>query len=365
MRGALANNTSILNAALDAVSGKLLILDAAGRILSANQAWTRFLRRERFARPAIGKDFRTLDIVRPDDADAEGFFAGLNDIVAGLASDFSCTYRLATKKREHWFHIRAVRTGSGATSRIIVALDDVTDMHRARRAINRLSLHLSDVKQQERQRIARDLHDTTSQHLTAMSLNLMVLRQSLKRSGRAVRVLDDIEQSLESSLREVRVNSFLLYPPAIGDGGFETALDRLVQGFVRFAGVDVRLRISGGGHLDQDQQRALLLVVQEALLNIRRHAAASRALVRLKIGAGQVQLCVSDNGRGLDRTGKARPPSSGTRIGILSMQARIEELGGVFRLKSRPGRGTQILVQVPLTRNLGVVLAPLTPGIRC
>lgn len=364
MRGALANSTSILNAALDAVSGKLLILDATGRILSANRAWTRFLRRERFARPAIGRDFRTLDIVRPDDADAEGFFAGLNDIIAGLASDFSCTYRLAMKKREHWFHIRAVRTGSGAMSRIIVALDDVTDMHRARRAVNRLSLHLSDVKQQERKRIARDLHDTTSQHLTAMSLNLMVLRQSLKRSGRAVRVLDEIEQSLESSLREMRVTSFLLHPPTVGDGGLEMALDRLVQGFVRFTGIDVRLRISGGGHLDENQERALLLVAQEALLNIHRHAAASRAFVRLTIRAGQVQLCVSDNGRGLG-TGEARQPSSGTGIGILSMHARIEELGGVFRVKSRPGRGTWILAHVPLSRNLGVVPVPLRQGIRC
>jgi signal transduction histidine kinase len=340
----------MLNIALDTMSEKVLILDVSGRVVFVNQSWRAFLdsRTERIAGFGVGRDLRNLAVLRPAAEYADEFYLGLDDLLAGGSSEFACRYRASTVEGERWFQLHAMRMEAGTASRVIVALDDVSDVHRVRRVLHGLSLHLMNLQEQERKRIALELHDSTAQHLAAMSLNLTGLRQRLKLSGSAAQVFDDIERSLESTLQELRSTSFLLYPPHPDGDGVEHALKRFVQKFSRLTGMLVILRISRGGSVPLGQQQMLLRVVQEALMNVQRHAHASRVYIRLRITRRDVFLCVLDNGRGMDRTGRTKLSAVGTGIGISGMQARIEEFGGVFRLKSRPGQGTRVLAKVPL-----------------
>ena len=219
-----------------------------------------------------------------------------------------------------------------------------------RQAISRLSLRLNRVQQQERERIALELHDSTAQHLAAASLNLAGLRARVSLSGRDAVTLDDIETSLQTAMHEVQVMSFGLYPPRLDEGDLNATLERFLRTYARQTGIRTALHAPALDSLPLKLQQTLLRITQEALTNVHRHAAASRASVHLRITRESVLLCVADDGKGMDRIDLADFPTAGTGIGISGMQARVAQFGGALRVKSVHGRGTRILAQIPLPR---------------
>jgi signal transduction histidine kinase len=231
---------------------------------------------------------------------------------------------------------------------VVVTLDDVSDAHLARQAIHRLSLRLNRLQEQERERIALELHDSTAQHLAAASLNLTALKTRTALTGRNAVLFDDIERSLQTALHEVQVTSFALYAPRLDEGGLNATLERFVRTYARQTGIRTTLHAPALDGLSLKQQQTLLRVTQEALTNIHRHAAASHAFVRLRLTRDSVVLSISDNGRGMERASLADLSTAGTGIGISGMHARVDQLGGTLRLKSRAGQGTRILAQLPL-----------------
>lgn len=342
-------NLDLLSATLDAMSEKVLVLDGAGQIVLANAAWRNLFPAGRHNTPTFGpaETLRALDVLNSDDDDTADFLAGLGRVAAGRATSLTRICRSSGPGRARWYRLHATRLRLGHWTGVAVTLDDVSHVQRAKQALNRLSLRLSGLQEQERERIALELHDSTAQHLAAASLNLIGLRARVSLDGHDALLLDDIEHSLQSALHEVQAMSFALYTPRLDEGGLDAALERFVRTYARQTGIPTTLHAPPLDGLPVSMQQTLLRVVQEALANVHRHAAASRVSVHLRVTSESIVLSVADNGRGMDR---ANLSTAGTGIGMSGMHARIDKHGGELRVKSHPGRGTRVLAQVPLPR---------------
>jgi two-component system, NarL family, sensor kinase len=218
----------------------------------------------------------------------------------------------------------------------------------ARQELGELSEHLLVLQEEERRRIARELHDSTAQHLVAGTLGLMQIAAVADGNPAVLKACAEVEASLDKGLRELRIFTYLLHPPNLEREGLSATLREFVDGFCRRTGLAAAVRVSGSvDYLPFDLQRTLLRVVQEALANVQRHAMASRVSLVLRQRAGRVLLRVSDNGKGIaDATAGGEPQRFG--VGIRGMRARLKQFGGELRIKTK-SRGTTLVAVVPLT----------------
>src|SRR4026208_1128360 len=164
--------------------------------------------------------------------------------------------------------------------------------------MSELSGQISTLREEERQRIAQELHDSTAQHLVAATLNLMTLKAKSVAYPGVHKLLESVETSLEEATRELRVFTYLLHPLALENDGLERTLRTYLDGFARRTGLDVHMNIAGKvDELGFDLQCSLLRIIQEALANVHRHACASHVSTSLRMTATTLQLAVVDDGR--------------------------------------------------------------------
>jgi two-component system, NarL family, sensor kinase len=219
----------------------------------------------------------------------------------------------------------------------------------AKGEVTQLSEQLLALQEEERQRIARELHDSTAQNLVAANLGLARLEQEVQQGPAARRTFAQIEALIDRALRELRVFTYLLHPPNLAEDGLKSTLEEFIDGFAGRTGLKARIRISDRvDDTPPEIQRAVLRVVQEALANVHRHAGATQVSVGAKLPGGRLVVQVRDDGRGLGRP--AVDGSDGrTRmgVGIPGMRARLRQFDGDLRIKSGP-RGTSLLAHVPL-----------------
>jgi PAS domain S-box-containing protein len=220
---------------------------------------------------------------------------------------------------------------------------DVTSRKIAEREAEQLSQRLSTIQDEERQQIAEELHDSTTQHLVAVGLNMMNLQHRVGADAETRKLFTEIEGSLEEATKELRTFTYLLHPPQLEKDGLGSALRRYVDGFGRRTRLETRLRISSRvEELPFSVQRALLRVVQEALANVHRHASASKVSVTVKCVADRVHLVVADDGKGANGMTKREPCESfRAGVGIPGMTARLRRAGGDLEIQSGP-RGTRL-----------------------
>ncbi|HMQ33225.1 MAG TPA: sensor histidine kinase [Chloroflexaceae bacterium] len=197
---------------------------------------------------------------------------------------------------------------------------------------------------EERNRIARDLHDSVSQELFSLTMLAAAARRTLdSRPDLAAARLAEIEESVRRALEETRGLIFALRPAALDGRGLVLALHDLAAALGERQGLAVDLRVASERRLPLDHEQAIFRIVQEALANVGRHSGVRAATVTLTYGDGAVALEVRDAGRGFDPEA-ARSPRA---IGLLSMAERAEALGGTFAIASAPGQGTTISVTLP------------------
>lgn len=221
------------------------------------------------------------------------------------------------------------------------------DALRERESLQRdLLAHIVHAQEEERARIARELHDETSQALSAFSLELAALRSMLKRQKAAsakVEHLQNISRQVSQGIyRLVRD----LRPAQLDDLGLVAALRYLVGQYHETMNLDVSFQVDGDARrLDPILETVLFRVAQEALNNVARHAGVKNAWIQLSFGEENVRLAVADQGQGFD----ANVPFRGPRgWGIAGMRERVESVGGEFRLISSRGEGTHIEAVIPL-----------------
>ena len=205
-----------------------------------------------------------------------------------------------------------------------------------------------DVQEEERRRLARELHDEIGQVLTAIGMNLQVMRAA---GGHAK------EQRLEECLAivnraflQVRNLALDLRPPMLDDLGLAAALRWLVDRQAQRDGLIAHIIVdSGEAELPFVLATACYRIVQEAMTNIARHAGAKQVWVELHQDDDEVELIVRDDGIGFAPEKSTRPAPLGTGLGLLGMQERVRLLGGRIDIKSTPGQGTAIRAYFPLT----------------
>ena len=231
----------------------------------------------------------------------------------------------------------------GKPVRVSGVFRDVTSRKMAEREAEQLSQRLSTIQDEERQQIAEELHDSTTQHLVAVGLNMMSLQDRVGADAENRKLFTEIEGSLEEATKELRTFTYLLHPPQLEKDGLRSALRRYVDGFGRRTKLKTRLSISAKAEeLPFSVQRALLRVVQEALANVHRHASASKVSVTVKCVADRVHLVVADDGKGANGTAKREPCDSfRAGVGIPGMTARLRRAGGDLEIQSGP-RGTRL-----------------------
>ena len=227
---------------------------------------------------------------------------------------------------------------------------DITERKLAQDALQMFSRQLIEAQEDERRRIARELHDQIGQILTAVKMNLYAVQQFCQGSEAGSYVKDNIE-AVDEALRLVRDLSVDLRPPILDDLGLPTALRWYVDRYTKRTGLSVDVLIDlpdENERFSRELETACFRIAQEALTNVVRHAKASQVVVRLTRDADALLLTVKDNGVGFDiERLRKRAPRVAT-LGLISMQERAHAAGGTIELDSAPAHGTEIRFSLPL-----------------
>jgi PAS domain S-box-containing protein len=249
---------------------------------------------------------------------------------------------------ERW---QAFHDEAGKPVRVAGTCRDITERVRAEEELQRLSGQLLRLQDEERRRIARDLHDSTGQDLVALATTVSQLHAAIPSSSRKLRKLASQCQALaDRCIRDVRTLSYLLHPPMLDEAGLEDAIRYYADGFTERAGIEVELEISPRlGRMKPGAEMALFRVVQESLTNIQRHSGSRKAKIRIERDPGAITLEISDKGSGIPgnlgrQNGKL---SFGLGVGIPSMHERVKLIGGQLDIESGDS-GTMVRVTIPV-----------------
>ena len=242
------------------------------------------------------------------------------------------------------------------SNRIFGVNFDVTERKTLEREAEELSERLVNLQEEERQRIAQELHDSTTQHLVAANLNLMSLRARADLGSDEVKRWDEVEASMAEAVNEIRTLSYLLHPLGLDNDGLSSTICRYVDGYANRSGLIVRVRSTPKvDKLPLRMQRSLFRIVQEALANVHRHACASHVSVDLRWIGGRLHVVITDNGRGVEGTQEGSPIRPG--IGIYGIRARARQLGGDLKFRTGP-HGTRVHVVVGNVRRRKASIRP-------
>lgn len=213
----------------------------------------------------------------------------------------------------------------------------------ADQALRELSQKLVQAQEAERKRLSLELHDQVGQMLTALRVEIANLgRIGVNDPERFHQHVQQAKQVAEGAMKTVRDLAMGLRPSMLDDLGLGPAVEWLGREFSRVSGIPADVRMEGSlDGLDDAQKTGLFRVVQESLTNILRHARAGSVRIEMRESGGGIGLSIADDGRGMSGANGRRG------LGLLGMEERIRELGGVFRIESAPGAGTAVHAWIP------------------
>jgi len=230
------------------------------------------------------------------------------------------------------------------------AIRDITERKQAEQSLRLLSGQLLHLQDQERRRIARELHDSAGQILAALSMNLSLLESEdgalIPSAAKAIKESLGLVQQLS---RELRTISHLLHPPLLDEVGLASGLRMYLEGFTERSKIKVDLELPDDlGRLPQDSETSIFRVVQECLTNIHRHSESPVAMIRITRSDGLVTVEVGDKGKGIPVEKREAMDAGGSPgVGIRGMRERLRQLGGTLEVYSNE-EGTSVVARLPI-----------------
>jgi signal transduction histidine kinase/CheY-like chemotaxis protein len=230
--------------------------------------------------------------------------------------------------------------------------DRTEELLNASQGLRELSARILKAQDEERRRIARELHDGAGQLLAALNMELAnVAAERNKLGTRAATSISSIESLIAQMTADIRTMSHLLYPPLLDEVGLESALSEYVNGFAKRSGIKVSLDFpSPIPRLDREFELCLFRIVQECLTNIHRHSESKVARIRIAREGDVVKLAVSDDGRGVSQEKLSKLQSRGAGVGIRGMRERVHQFSGDMTIES-DGSGMRVQVRIPIPKH--------------
>jgi PAS domain S-box-containing protein len=327
LRASEANYRSLFESASDAI----IVADAQGRYLDVNAAACRLF-------GATREELLNHSLHDLAAEEAPEYAPLIARLISGEVSKAECRSR----HRNGSLFSCECSTTTLPDGRLLTIVRDITERKKAEEELRRPSGRLFTLEDDERRRLARELHDSTAQLLAALLMNLSIVSESIEvLNQRAEAALAESAALAQQCLREIRTLSYILHPPDLDELGLESALSRYIEGFTQRSGIGVELTLSAGlGRFPQAMETAVFRVVQECLTNIHRHSGSSTARLRLTRGPSNLVLEVEDAGQGIHDAA----PSG---VGIASMRERVRQVNGWLEVTSGHG-GTIVTATIPL-----------------
>ena len=221
-----------------------------------------------------------------------------------------------------------------------------SEVERRTMALRTLSARLLHTQDDERRRLARELHDSLGQYLAALSINLDLIKAG---SPESPSQLEQARDTLQQCIQETRTLSYLLHPPLLDEMGLESAVRWYVEGFGQRSGIRVKLVLESIRRMPPVIETMFFRVIQETLTNIHRHSGSRTAEVWLRCDKGEALLEVRDHGVGIspDLLDRFHASGAGGGVGLAGMRERVTELGGQLQIVSE-GKGTLVTVSLPV-----------------
>ena len=217
--------------------------------------------------------------------------------------------------------------------------------------LSRLSALLQRTQDDERRHIARELHDTAGQTMSAIGMKLeRLIHESARTAPHLAKDTESVRNMIQQLNQEIRTTSYLLHPPLLDESGVSAALAWYVRGVEERSGIQIRLSLSENlGRLPQEMELAIFRIIQESLSNIIRHSGSKTATIRIAREAEKLIVEIEDQGTGITADRLAQIQHQGSGVGVAGMRERVHRFGGEMDIKSN-GQGTAVLVTLPAPR---------------
>lgn len=331
---------------IDGLPEQIALLDENWTILFVNQSWTKVAELYGHFALAPGTDY--LGFCRKLAAEglavAREVVAGIEEINQGKRSSFQVDYRSSDPEVGHDHQLCINRFEVSGRKFASVTRYDVSRLLELRKLREDFSDSVIKLQEEERRRIGREIHDSTMQLMVALDMKISQFKRTCKTAA-CGSILDEMRELVAQTQQEIRSIAYLIHPPVLGNMTLPEALQALVEGFGRRTGFKVQFEMVGDPQgCCPAAEGAIYRIVQEALSNVRRHAKARHATVRLSRGKAVTHVIIADDGVGLPGTIKAG-------VGLSGMRSRLSEIGGRLSIRSHSS-GTAVIASIPAQRRI-------------
>lgn len=341
---------AILKRIVNGCTTNVAAFDETGELLCVSGSWRTFAEQNGFTsiRDAYGLyDLQTCrEAVTGLSVSQVSFRESIQRIISGMQVEFQEEYIFKTLASPRWFMTKAARVEMPDGFKILVTLEDVTRRRQAEKELRNLGGRLIKAQEEERKRLARELHDDVSQRLALLSLEIEQMRPEILMSQgglkNTVERLSKKAQELSSDLHRL---SYQLHPFKLDHVGLSVSIESLCAELSQHQDLEIKFRQKGfPAGLSEEVTLCVFRIAQELLHNVVKHSGANQADVVLTKTESGVRLKVSDNGQGFD-VDEAKKKK---RLGLISISERLRLVNGKVSIRSKLFHGTQIDVLVPL-----------------